>query len=103
MLCLAKKSQTDDGTDAIKQLSVITTEKWLLAGQQDRETRWAASGATSDVQLTSRCASLFEEGRACICLQLAQHTSSSSLVQRDHLLPMEEGAKPLLLAERAIT
>lgn len=59
MLCLAKKSETDDGTGAIKQLSVITTEKWLLAGQQDRETRWAASGATSDVQLTSRCASLF--------------------------------------------
>ena len=103
MLCLAKLSETDDSTDAIKQRSVITMEKWLLARQQERGTRWAASGATRDVHLTSRSASLFWEGRACICLQLAQHTSSSSLGQLDHLLPMGEGDKPLLLAGRAIT
>lgn len=34
VLCLAKKSETDDGIDGLKQLSVITMEKWLLVGQQ---------------------------------------------------------------------
>lgn len=74
-----------------------------MAGQQERETRWALSRATGDVHLTSQSAFLFWEGRACICLQLAQHTSSSSLGQLDHLLPMGEGVKPLLLAGTAIT
>lgn len=39
----------------------------------------------------------------CICLQLSQHMSSSSLGQLHHLLPMGEGAKILLLAGRVIT
>lgn len=100
VLCLANKSEVEDGIKAIKHLSVMTMEKWLLGGQQKRGTHWAASGATRDVPLTSQSASLSWEGRAS---SWPSTHSSSSLGQLDHLLPVREGAKPLLLAGRTIT
>lgn len=103
VLCPAKKPEADDGTDAMEQLSVVTVEKRLLGGRRERETRRAASAAMRDVRLASRSASLFWEGRACICPQLAWHRSSSSLGLPDHLPPTGEGAKPPLLAGSAIT